>query len=204
MTKPVKQTFLHKLILWIKSFKIDWRRWLCPIIIDRSVMTKADIINAWHFNVIIWIAFAAMAVMVEIWTYPHWGRMLGALFIVLCIFLGFCSLSNSIRKMKSPAGRKEKKKISGFAECFVKEEYYQRVNQYILNSFSTSSRMKSGQAIALIMIINETGMSNEGEAPLATFLIEEYGPMGILNFDTARTVTGAKRDEKRRRASSLS
>ena len=110
MTKPVKQTIGHKLKLRLKSIKID-KRLIYPIVIDESEMTQADIKNANAYNRVFWGLFALMGIWVLYGTFPRVWRMLGASFIVLFFFIGFCSLSNSMRLKKSPAGPKEKKKL---------------------------------------------------------------------------------------------
>ena len=199
MTKPVKQTIGHKLKLRIKSIKID-KRLICPRVIDESVMTRADIKNAKAYNWVFWGLFAVMAIWVLYGTYPHVGRMFSALFIVLLFFIGFCSLSNSIRMKKSPAGPKEKKKLFSFADCFVKEEDYQRFHKYISETFTKDFPMQGGHAIAIIDVMKEDKLTNEGEAPIATMILKDYRPLGIVTFKDARAATGAKHDSAKKAA----
>ena len=199
MTKPVKQTTAHKLKLRLKSIKID-KRLICPIVIDESVMTKADIKNAKAYKWVFRGLFAAMAVASIIFSYQHIGRMLGALFMVAVFYVGFCSLSNSIRLKKSPAGPKEKKKLFSFADCFVKEEDYQRFHKYISETFSKDFPMQGGHAIAIIDVMREDKLSNEGEAPIAMMILKDYYPLGIVTFKYARGATGAKHDSAKKAA----
>lgn len=199
MTKPVKQTIGHKLKLRLKSIKID-KRLICPIVIDESVMTQADIKNAKAYNWVFRGLFTAMAIASIIFSYKHIGRMLGALFMVAVFYVGFCSLSNSIRMKKSPAGPKEKKKLFSFADCFVKEEDYQRFHKYISETFTKDFPMQGGHAIAIIDVMKEDKLTNEGEAPIATMILKDYRPLGIVTFKDARAATGAKHDSAKKAA----
>ena len=199
MTKPVKQTTGHKLKLRLKSIKID-KRLIYPIVIDESVMTQADIKNAKVYNRVFWGLFALMGIWVLYGTFPHVGRMFCAFFIVILFFIGFCSLSNSLHLKKSPAGPKEKKKLFSFADCFVKEEDYQRFHKYISDTFTEDFPMQGGHAIAIIDVMKEDKLTNEGEAPIASMILKDYRPLGIVTFKDVRGATGAKHDNAKKEA----
>lgn len=195
MTKPVKQTIGHKLKLRLKSIKSD-KRLIYPIVIDESEMTQADIKNANAYNRVFWGLFALMGIWILYGTFPRVWRMLGALFIVLLFFIGFCSLSNSMRLKKSPAGPKEKKKLFSFADCLD----YQRFHKYISETFTKDFPMQGGHAIAIIDVMKEDKLTNAGEAPIASMILKDYRPLGIVTFKDVRGATGAKHDDAKKEA----
>lgn len=177
-----------------------WRKLLCPYPIDPEAQQADDVRWRTRYDWFIWIVLGTLGLLAEVLVFPQIDKMLMIPLLVFAFLVAFCAIMQNSRIKKSPAGRKEKAKLASFEECFVKKEDFVKVDQYIRDSFSSYSKMKSGQAIALIMAIREAGMSNEGEAPLASFLIKDYGPLGILSFDSVRAATSAKRDNEKKAA----